>query len=518
MLWYLQRFSKGEILKSLLGLFISLSISFLAGSPPVVFLQCIIVFTYFTIYFLSKFFTTHESSAIKNGFSIAYIFYFSLSLILLLLVLVQFKETHTLSLLAARRYWPEEFYFGFSSKVRSFMHLFYGNWFEYFPDFGNEEFFAYSGILISLLAIIGLTTAKFKRLEITFLFLGILGFVFAHATNPIYKYAFYHFPFFSEFRAPGRFIFLSLISLLYFAGLGIQTIQNGQLKSSKYLIVSIIFFSITYFIIPFYKNTNSMPFNQIGFSKFYIDALFFLLSISLISISLKYSQVIFLSIILLPLDLYYHAKNTMPMKELPKIKVSSSNLRYIPKNLNESLHDNFSLLGKGNSMVGYLTLEQYSVYKFKEMFFSLPDKKRLTFARAGALEFAVNNCDFAWNTNNFQFINKENLLLSLANYSEDTCPVFMDTIDTFSDFPNSKIFYQSVITEHVNFEKYRFSIKNSKIQKGILYVSIAHHPNWKAFMKNNLSLKIIKANYAFMAIVIPEELDEVLLEYKLFSF
>ncbi|MCD4784697.1 MAG: YfhO family protein [Candidatus Eremiobacteraeota bacterium] len=111
-----------------------------------------------------------------------------------------------------------------------------------------EECF-YVGIFPLILTLIGIFISPLRekrRLRI-FVFIGILGFLFALGNNtPIYLFFYKFLPFFKSFRAPIRFLLFPLLSMTYFITLAIDQLPdvyasvNKKMKTVTFSIVSIM--------------------------------------------------------------------------------------------------------------------------------------------------------------------------------------------------------------------------------------------------------------------------------------
>ena len=193
---YLRRFFSTGSLKSIALFSLFLLASFFAGFPPVFFMQILLTVIYSIVliipFLLQK--KTHLLNKLPYAFAI-------FTIVFLLPALLYLGFVYPLVEFSMRKDWPEIMYFGFRSKVMSFFHFIYHDWFKHHPDQGNWEFYSYSGSLSVFLAFYGIRKRIFSSPDAVFwMIAGLLGLIYANADNFIYRFFFHSVPGFDYFR------------------------------------------------------------------------------------------------------------------------------------------------------------------------------------------------------------------------------------------------------------------------------------------------------------------------------
>ncbi|MCB1159917.1 MAG: hypothetical protein KDK45_20625, partial [Leptospiraceae bacterium] len=465
---------------------ILLTFSFLSGSSPLFFLQCLFILLYFLFYCIFSFKTLKHLFIQwkKNLINI-----FLLLLIFLPFFLFQFGLSYPLYSTSGRTAWPEMMYFGFRTNLFSLFHLVYGlDWFRFHPFPGVMEVYIYPGLVLILLPFFGFISKPVKKPEtFFFLFLFILGIIFSHALNPLYYFVFKHIPGFSAFRVPGRYLFFSLLAQIYFSCIGLEKLSETR-HFSKKTILLILFSFLFLAILPFYKNTKRMPLNFSNFMKNL--EVYSLLGISYLSFILFYLKPKRLSFIFLSTSLFIglflnHNRFT---RFQPYPTSTNPNQRIY------SFHEtNFPLISGSPDAGGILSLESLRTYEFKQKLKVVLQSKQ----ESSGLFFAsavdpYKKRNFAYGLNKILYADKKNLLEALSQ-SKQTCPVYTENKELENNHNETCIGLELLKKEP--FSEYEIRIPK-KESLSFLYVSLSYYPGWKAYCDKK-EVPIYRANYNF---------------------
>ncbi len=517
LLFTLRRYWRLGEISTLLLFSLILLLSFNAGSPPVFFLQLVLVALYSLFLLFSRqcpdgFFS--PSRVIQHG---------ALFLLFFLLpALIQFGATYPLIENSMRNEWSRAMYFGFHSKWRSYFHLLYGNWFHYWPDPGNWEFNGYAGALAPLLAWFTFQLKWRTSVEARFWsFLFVIGVVFSQAGNFLYGWAFDHLPGFGMFRVPGRYILYCSLSLGWMAASGLDSIRVDHRKPDRWFFIRMLGLFLLLLIIPFYKNREHLPLTVTSLRQVTPDFLMLTFAILIYSIlrwkgkhEKIYNGMIAAAFSLLIIGNLFWNRAVIPYRSLSVETGDAAYLRQKYPSLQESLKDNFALLGRKWSGGGYLTLETADEYNFKKSVYDGKDMPSPAQISAGAFDSGTGTGYAAYYTNRYTIeTNHEAILDSLAR-SGDTCPLMLEKSPSLYKMTEAvcrPLMIQS--TDDPN----RLSIQiPAELSSGFVYLSQSYYPGWHAYDENGNALSIYQANYNFLAVQIPEGVHRVDLHQKFY--
>ncbi|MDH5657023.1 MAG: YfhO family protein [Spirochaetia bacterium] len=516
-----KRFFQTGSLISFFWFCILLLLSFFAGFPPVFFIQMVLVIIYtLVLLFLHKFY--QYDPFIKKLFFAAGIFI----IVFLIPALFYLGITYPLTEFSARKHWPVEMYFGFHIKPRSFIHLIYRNWFHFYPDPGSWEFYAYSGPLTVFLAIAGIffRIKKFSSDAVFWLFIAILGIFFSNARNPIYQFLFFYVPGFDLFRVPGRYIIFLTLAAAWFAGAGLDDLckSSGRnfLKSIGLISVS----AIVLFIVPFYKNSNILPFAFSSLSLVGPDFLLIALSLFVISLlvllskkNIAYKVIPLVAVIfILSINIYFHrflSPGIDIANRFSKAMHPAMLSRNIPQNIHDAQGDNFSLLGNELEGRGYLTLEMERQAFFKKTAAENPMSNSMK--AAGAYRTDLNSYPYAYFTSFYTMNENPDELLNALSNDADSCPLYLENNPGSQSKPVRSPCLAAKIHFNRNPNKIQIDLPPEIKIHGLIYISQTYYPGWTAEVDGN-KRNIYRANYNFTAVPVYPGEKSLTLTQKLY--
>nr|HNI25789.1 hypothetical protein [Leptospiraceae bacterium] len=520
-LWTLARLNKSFSLQNIFLFIIGMSLSFLAGSPQMFWMQSI----FSLMYFLLVLFPLIQSQISSGSFHLFRLedilsaiqknkILFISALILALFSFFQFHHTSLLSEEAARKHWPLDYYFSFSSKFRSFAHLLYGNWFSYFPDFGNSEFSAYSSATVCIFSLFGILYAPKDRFWFFYFFLLCLGILSANADNPVYRFMFSNVSGFGNFRAPGRYILFVQISLIYFF---CRSLYIGIYKNEYYrkeirqfsVLISILLIPVLLF--PFYKNSSRLPFSAEGFQKAFPDILIISLSVFIyLLLILRPSGEKILSFLaaLIMMDCVLRTENTDKVKNLPKYAIEMK--RTIRGSLRETLTDNFDLLSRNYGTSGYLTLEKLDTFKFKEKYYQLTESSKEKIRQVLSASGTPADCGLAYIPEKIYYNDFE--FYSSISSEKFKCSIYINSENKQEKALESS--YERLLFTEISGRK--FTLSSDKKLKGYIFTAFTYSDLWEARDREGNLLKVQKALGNFMTVYAENETDLISFSYRFF--
>ncbi len=497
-----------------------------AGSPPVTWMLGIAASLYLVALLLS-------ADRWRNFFAPANLLP-NAGIVLPLFVLPaapQFLVSYPHALEAARSHWDDAMRFGFHSKARSFLHLLYGRWFEYWPDPGHWEFNAHIGLFPLTLALIAFWRGLRHDVEIRFwLLLAMAGALLANGDNLIYRTLYDHAPGFSFLRAPGRFVYWILLALCFAAARGLDGIAAQQSSSPRPWFWPAVFFGalLLYMLPPFYKNSDRMPLDLAAALRFAPDFLAFVLAVGLLVVWRRSThwtaggKGLLLALSLFTIvgwNVYFHRLVERP-ESLPDPQAwcRPGDVRCAAPDEAAAQNDNWALLGDRLLGSGSLTLETERQAQFKQALYSAPNPANLRFAAA------FDGAPVAWIQGAFQSTPTPPLDLMLQSdfqacrlWIERDSPLPSSRQSSANPTNRSCIPVAPVAQQNPN--RLRFLLPASGGNTATyLYVSRTWSPRTAAFVDGR-PVEVHRANYLFLAVPLPAGAREVEIVQRLpFSF
>ncbi len=517
-LWALAKLAGSFSLKNILLYIQGMSLSFLAGSPQMFWMQSIVSLMYFLLILL-PFIRAQISSENFHFFRMENILssiqknktLFITVLILVLFSVFQFHHTSLLSEDAARKEWPLDYYFSFSSKFRSFAHLLYGNWFSYFPDFGNNEFSAHSSAVVFIFSLFGIIYSPKDRFWFFYFFLLCLGIFSANADNPVYRFIFSNVSGFGNFRAPGRYILLVQISMIYFfcrslhMGVYFNEFYRREIRQFS-IMISVLLIPVLLF--PFYKNSVRLPFSSEGFHRAFPDLLIISLTVLIyLLLILRPSGEKILSFLaaVIMIDCAFRMQNTETVKNLPSYSIEMK--RVMRPSLRETLTDNFDLLSNAYGTSGYLTLEKLDSFRFKEKYYQLTEQSREKIRHVISASGTSSDCGLAYIPE--KIYSNDSIYYASLLSEKSGCSIW---INSRARMPESV--YKRVLFTKLSGSS--FTLSSDKKFKGTVFIAFTYSGNWEARDREGKILKVEKALGNFMAAEAENETDLITFSYRFY--
>ncbi len=511
-----------------------LALSFLAGSPPVTYMQLLLLFLYalFSVKALRRKERLPAPSPPESSPSpspakekkvsayIAFSFAFVTGL-LLVVALIQLLATLPLVESSARSRWPEAMYLGFRSDFFSYLHLIYGRWFSYHPRPGFWEFRAYAGAVTLFLAIRGIGGKGAIREALLPLFLVGTGLLLAQGDNPVHSAAREWIPGFASFRVPGRYLLLTATGLSMLAARGLDRWLTAPKSSRKRWILPLLLLSFILLAIPFYKNGARLPPDGASLRFVLPDLLsvigaqWLVLFFSPFDLRLPERLRPAVPLLLLFVSAFLFNRKTAPLRmdvlESDSLSAPTCCLRPLPGSLKESLSHNHALLNKEWSAAGYLTLETSRAYRFKEALFRHPSQKPSP-GLLGAGSFLSYPGPAFFTSRSERREGADGILRALET-SDNPCALFLETgkEDSGKSFAkNRKDLHKRdsykggrvlcTPATSLSFRDDTFRIIFDGVEEdGYVYLSQSWNRGWRAYVDGKRA-PVLRANFNFMAV------------------
>ncbi|MBX7058414.1 MAG: winged helix-turn-helix domain-containing protein [Leptospirales bacterium] len=496
----------------------SATMAWTAGSPPVAFMALLAASAYFAFLSFSRRRIKRWLEPRRSAVALAIVLFVFVapSLLLFLISSPQAAE-------AARSQWENSLRFGFHSKWRSFLHLFYGAWFDYWPDPGHWEFNVYCGLLPALLALYAIFCKSISRERFFWLSIAALALLFAQAENPVYRFAFHWLPGFGIFRAPGRYLYWLLLALCVLSAaawdrLPERTAAGSMRRRPPWLLLILLAFLVLliYVTLPFYKNLDRMAWALHSWLRLSPELLVLACSTG-IMLHRKWGRPNWrTALAALTLALAapaYFNKVTTPLAQAEAALEAASRRcantppgsRCASANLEAAGADNFALLGDTLQSSGSMPLESERQLHFKQALYSGLHTRQLR--RAAAFDGAP----LAFVTGRAQRVQSPEHVLPLLRLADNDCALVVEAPDVHRDSAAMEGCWRLAPPEFLGPNRIRIQIpeamqtlRAARQRFDFLYLS----RSWS----RGLSVKVdgrevqaLRANYLFVAVRLPPD-------------
>ena len=533
-LYGFSRMSRKPGAGSALALSSGLLMSWYAGSPPVLFMHLVLGFACGLRLFLTP--GSRRRMLANPRFMLRAGAVLLLSFVLPALFL--YAQVAPLADLSGRHDWDRIMYFGFHSKLRSFWHLLWSQWFEYAPDPGHAEFAGSIGPAGFLLALISVGVGLRGRFTGPVIFWSLLiavGLIFSHALNPVYEFVFDHVPGFGNFRAPGRYILFVTVGLASLAAVGLDAVKQGLLRSRR---VAVLFALVLLLgtLAPFYKNSEHMPPGNESFFLFFPDLLAVCVSAGLILVlvsvcrtpgSDRPAYLLFAALLVWCLAVNAFFQLRIVAEAPPTFATGNADVhcqsgwsRCLPVTGIAAWDSNRALLGSVWQGTGYLTLETARQYEFKVSLFgdrfASEDTLQLTAQQIAAA--SLMSAPRAYFTNCPVIVAEPpEILEALQDRAEHgRCPLYLegDARAEHNIVPGTAGCVCQPLQVSMPAGPNQMQVRiGPDHPAGYIYVSQTYFPGWRAEVDGRRAT-VRRANYLFLAVPTPAKATRLRLERR----